>query len=81
MTYYVVATDRQGSEMRPGGIVLKKHVILCDSLSQAEQISERLRGSRTRRFSGIQLTQNPPVLNPRLYAPEFSEGGQWLRRR
>lgn len=80
MKFYVVATDRRGSEMRPGGIVLEKHVILCDNWGQAMRLSKELK-ARKERFSAIQMTQTPPVLNPKLYKPVLSEAAKWLQGR
>lgn len=80
MTFYVIATDRAGSEMRPGGIVLEKHVILCTSREQAEKVSKMLKG-RPAKFSAVQMTPNLPVLNPAIYRPVHSEGAVWLQGR
>lgn len=81
MKFYVVATDRTGSEMRPGGIVLSKHVINCDTRQQAEKVCKMLK-ERARRFSAIQLTTTPPVLKEAIYGkPILSEASVWLQGR
>lgn len=80
MKFYVVATDRQGSEMRPGGIVLEKHVILCDNWAQAMMMSKMLK-ERKERFTAVQMTQTAPVLNPALYKPVLSDASKWLQGR
>lgn len=80
MNYYVIATDRAGSEMRPGGIVFHKHVILCADRRQAEKVSAMLK-ERSQRFSAVQCTTTPPVLNRHIYKPVLSEGAVWLQGR
>lgn len=80
MKFYVLATERQDSEMRPGGIVLEKHVIICNNHGQALRVSKELK-ERKERFSAIQMTQTPPVLNTKLYKPVLSEAAKWLQGR
>lgn len=80
MKFYVMATDRQGSEMRQGGIMLFKQVIICNSKGEALRVSKMLK-ERKERFNAIQLTTNVPVLNQRLYIPKFSEAPAWLQGR
>lgn len=80
MTFYVVATDRTGGEMRPGGIVLEKHIFVCDNYAQADRIVKALK-ERRERFSAIQTTRAMPVLNPRIYNPVLHVAASWLQGR
>lgn len=80
MKFYVVATDRRGSEMRPGGIVLKKLIVNCDTWEQAMRVSKELK--RQPCFSAIQMSQTLPVLNRRIYGePLISAAAVWLQGR
>ena len=80
MKFYVMATDRQGSEMRQGGIVLMKLIIICDNKGQALSVSRMLK-ERKERYNAIQLTTNQPTVNPRIYNPKVSEASTWLQGR
>ena len=80
MKFYVVATDRRGSEMRPGGIVLQKQIVICESWDQAMRVSKELK--RLPCFSAIQMSQSLPVLNRRIYGePVISAAAVWLQGR
>lgn len=80
MKFYVVATDRRGSEMRPGGIVLQKQIVICESWDQAMRVSKELK--RQPCFSAIQMSQTLPVLNRRIYGePVISSAAVWLQGR
>lgn len=85
MTFYVVATDRTGGEMRPGGIVLEKHIFVCDNYAQADRIIKALKERNLNdgkpRFSAIQTTRTMPVLNPRIYNPVLHVAASWLQGR
>lgn len=79
MKYYVVATDRRGCEMTPTGQMFEKHIITCNDLEQAKRVQAVLK-ARTP-FSAIQMTQNIPDLNPRIYRKVESNGARWLQGR
>lgn len=80
MKFYVVATDRRGSEMRPGGIVLQKQIVICDTWEQAMRVSKELKHRPC--FSAIQMTRALPVLNRRIYGePVISTASVWLQGR
>jgi hypothetical protein len=78
--FYVIATDRKASEMRPGGIVYTKHVILCKNQGSAMSIVKMLK-ERKERFNAVQMTQTVPELNPKIYRPVPSEASAWLQGR
>ena len=80
MKFYVVCTDRAGSEMRPGGIMLEKHIFICDNYAQADRISRALK-ERAPRFSAVQMTRTMPVLNPHVYRPVLHAAASWLQGR
>lgn len=80
MKFYVVATDRRGSEMRPGGIVLQKQIVICESWDQAMRVSKMLKSRPC--FSAIQMTRSLPVLNRKIYGePVLSAASSWLQGR
>lgn len=78
--FYVIATDRAGSEMRPGGIVLHKQVFICGDSAQAERIRCELQ-KRRERYGAIQTTSSAPVFNPRVYTWDARPAAAFLQGR
>lgn len=78
MTYYVIATDRDGCELTRQGMMLHKQVFICETLHEAQTVTRMLK-ERGERFRSVQTSRHMPVFNSKVYTWSAIPASSWTR--